>query len=172
MRTALGMLSLHRLASVTELARAFGVSRPTVYRHRETYQAGGVEELSSKRGPRGGYKLKGDTREEAEKLLDQGRSLRAVARAVGVSHVALMNALRQGRLRRREPAAADPEAPESGSCPSARSVEDGQSLFWGRQIKASARGSKLPRALSRILAFNASALRERKLQEHGHQASL
>ena len=60
MRTALGMLSLHRLASVTELARAFGVSRPTVYRHRETYQAGGVEELSSKRGPRGGYKLKGD----------------------------------------------------------------------------------------------------------------
>ena len=126
MRTALGMLSLHRLASVTELARAFGVSRPTVYRNRETYQAGGVEQLSSKRGPRGGYKLKGDRREEAEKLLEEGRSLRAAARAVGVSHVALMNALRQGRLRRREPAAADPQAPELGSCPGARSVEDGQ----------------------------------------------
>ena len=100
-RTALGMLSAHGLASVTELGRAFGVSRPTVYRNREAYEAGGVEELRSERGRRGGYKLKGEKREEAERLLGEGRSIRSVARAVGVSHVALMNGLRQGRLRRR-----------------------------------------------------------------------
>ena len=54
-RTA--MLASLGLASVTQLAEAFGVSRTTVYRNRVAYEAGGVEALSGSRGPRGGYKL-------------------------------------------------------------------------------------------------------------------
>ena len=46
-RTALGMLSTHHLASVTELAAAFGVSRGTVYRCKEAYRAGGVDALKA-----------------------------------------------------------------------------------------------------------------------------
>ncbi len=47
-RTA--MLASLGLASVTQLAEAFGVSRTTVYRNRVAYEAGGVEALSGSRG--------------------------------------------------------------------------------------------------------------------------
>ena len=60
-RTALGMLSTHHLASVTELAAAFDVSRGTVYRCKEAYRAGGVDALKATRTSKGGYKLNGDT---------------------------------------------------------------------------------------------------------------
>ena len=51
-RTALGMLSTHHLASVTELAAAFDVSRGTVYRCKEAYRAGGVDALKATREAR------------------------------------------------------------------------------------------------------------------------
>ena len=73
-RTALGMLSTHHLASVTELAAAFGVSRGTVYRCKEAYRAGGVDALKATRTSKGGYKLNGDTLVEVQALLDRGRT--------------------------------------------------------------------------------------------------
>ena len=53
-RTALGMLSTHHLASVTELAAAFDVSRGTVYRCKEAYRAGGVDALKATRTSKAG----------------------------------------------------------------------------------------------------------------------
>ena len=121
-RTALGMLSTHHLASVTELAAAFAVSRGTVYRCKEAYRAGGVDALKATRTSKGGYKLNGDTLVEVQALLDRGRSLRAAAQAVGLTHTTVSRALEQGRLR--APNRPVPEPHGSGSRPSARSAGD------------------------------------------------
>ena len=121
-RTALGMLSTHHLASVTELAAAFSVSRGTVYRCKEAYRAGGVDALKATRTSKGGYKLNGDTLVEVQSLLDRGRSLRAAAQAVGLTHTTVSRALEQGRLR--APNRPVPEPHGSGSRPSARSAGD------------------------------------------------
>ena len=121
-RTALGMLSTHQLASVTELAAAFDVSRGTVYRCKEAYRTGGVDALKATRTSKGGYKLNGDTLVEVQALLDRGRSLRAAAQAVGLTHTTVSRALEQGRLR--APNRPVPEPHGSGSRPSARSAGD------------------------------------------------
>ena len=117
-RTAMGMLASLGLASVTQLAEAFGVSRNTIYNNRDAYERGGVAALADARGPRGGYKLTAEKLAAAQGLLDAGGSVRGTARALGVSHTALQYALRQGWLR-----PGDGGAP-AGSRPSARSAAD------------------------------------------------
>ena len=122
MRTAQGMLCALALAKVSEVATAFDVARSTVRRNRDLYLKSGVEGLSSKRGPRGGCKMNEERLAEAQRWLDNGRSICAAARAVGVSHTALRYALDQGWLQRKR---ASTER-VSGSQPSARSAVDAQ----------------------------------------------
>ena len=107
---------------MTELAAAFDVSRGTVYRCKEAYRTGGVDALKATRTSKGGYKLNGDTLVEVQSLLDRGRSLRAAAQAVGLTHTTVSRALEQGRLR--APNRPVPEPHGSGSRPSARSAGD------------------------------------------------
>ena len=117
-RTAMEMLASLGLASVTQLAEAFGVSRNTIYNNRDAYERGGVAALADARGPRGGYKLTA-----AQGLLDAGGSVRGTARALGVSHTALQYALRQGWLRPGDGVAPAGSA-DPGSRPSARSAAE------------------------------------------------
>ncbi len=127
LRLAQGMFSELNLAGATALARALGVDQSTVHRNRAAYREGGVQALSEERGPRGGYKLTEDKRVHAQGLLDAGRSLRAVAKAVGVSEGTVRYAVRQGQLRRPgSPEAAGAEPRRWGSTPSQRSAEDAQ----------------------------------------------
>lgn len=109
-RLAIGFLADQGLANAAELSAAFSVSVITVYRYLRKYREGGVGALSSERGPRGGYKLKGDRLAAAQRRLDEGASIRAAARAAGVSHMSVDYALRKGVLHRRERSA---EAPAS-----------------------------------------------------------
>ena len=112
---------MERLANAAELSDAFGVSHSTVYRYQRCYRENGVSGLSYQRSARGGYKLKGEKRLEAQRLLDQGESARATARAIGVSRMAIDYALKQGTVRRRAMAR---ETAGTGSQPSARSRTD------------------------------------------------
>jgi len=129
LRLAQGMFSELELAGATALARALEVDQSTVHRNRAAYRSGGVEALKEERGRRGGYKLTDDKRAQAQRLLDEGRSLRAVARAVGVSEGTVRYALRQGELRRATASAGAKghgRGPRSGSSPSQRSGADAQ----------------------------------------------
>ena len=127
LRLAQGMFSELELAGATALARALEVDQSTVHRNRAAYRSGGVEALKEERGPRGGYKLTEDRRARAQRLLDEGRSLRAVAQAVGVAEGTVRYALRQGQLRRDTLSGGAKSAqagPRSGSSPSQRSGAD------------------------------------------------
>lgn len=127
LRLAQGMFSELELAGATALARALDVDQSTVHRNRAAYRSGGVGALEEERGPRGGYKLTADKRAQAQRLLDGGRSLRAVAQAVGVTEGTVRYALRQGQLRRATLAAGaktGDAGQRSGSSPSQRSAAD------------------------------------------------
>lgn len=111
LRLAQAMFTELHLAGATALGRALGVDQSTVHRNRAAYREGGVTALNEERGPRGGYKLTEDKRAEAQGLLDAGRSIRAVAKAMDVAEGTVRYGLRQGQLHR--PGAASAPAPAS-----------------------------------------------------------
>jgi len=101
MRLAAGMLSCLKLAPDTALAKALGMSRETVRRNRNLLRAGGVDAVRCQpRGPKGPHKLTEAVRRQAQRGLNQGWSVRRVAREVGLTEGALRSALRLGRLQR------------------------------------------------------------------------
>jgi transposase len=64
--------------SVTDTAAEYGVSRPTYYQARASYDESGVAGLvPRKRGPRGPHKLQGEILAFAEKQIVPGEPLRA-----------------------------------------------------------------------------------------------
>ncbi len=64
--------------SVTDAATEYGVSRPTYYQARASFDEAGVAGLvPKKRGPRGPHKLQGDILAFAEKQLIPGEPIRA-----------------------------------------------------------------------------------------------
>lgn len=64
--------------SVTQVAAEYGVSRPTYYQAKASFDAAGLAGLvPKKRGPRGPHKLQGDLRAFAEAQLVPGEPLRA-----------------------------------------------------------------------------------------------
>jgi transposase len=64
--------------SVTDAAAGYGVSRPTYYQARASFDRGGVAGLvPKKRGPRGPHKLQGEILAFAEKQLVPGEPIRA-----------------------------------------------------------------------------------------------
>lgn len=87
------------LASAEAVADGLGISRSMVFDYRRRYAEGGPASLLTQRsGPKGPHKLEGERAERAQALLDEGKSNREVARAVGMSEGGIRLALRQGRL--------------------------------------------------------------------------
>jgi len=103
MRLAGAMLSRLGLANLTNLAKALGQSRETIYRNRRLYEEGGAAALLPRpRGPQGAHKVTGDMEVLAQRCLDNGGSIRRAASEVGVSEGALRLAIKQGRLQRQQ----------------------------------------------------------------------
>jgi hypothetical protein len=87
------------LATPTEVGKALGRHRSRVHAFRQQYRAEGAEGLEVKRrGPRGASKLKDALLVRAQALLEEGRSMRAVAMALGVSEGTIRKAVREQRL--------------------------------------------------------------------------
>lgn len=67
-------------ASVTDAAEAYGVSRPTFYQAKASFDESGIAGLvPKKRGPRGPHKLHGEVLAFLEKQIKPGEPIRARA---------------------------------------------------------------------------------------------
>ena len=65
-------------ASVTEAAEEYGISRPTYYQAKTSFDQAGIAGLvPKKRGPRGPHKVRGEIMEFIEQRLVQGEPIRA-----------------------------------------------------------------------------------------------
>jgi len=149
MRLAGAMLSDLKLAGVTPLAAALGVSRETIHRNRKLYVEGGVAALrNGPRRPKTPYKLTAPVQLRAQRCLDEGWPVSRAAKEVGLTEGALRLAIRQGRLQRRfkacvgRPSRDRAPEPETTSSPSARAQED----------QACEAGVAVKRVLERTLA--------------------
>ncbi len=124
-RRALVMFTEMGLAKATTLADVLGVHRNTAHRWQKRFKEEGPAGLDPvKRGPRGGHKLRDGRLAEAQGHLDEGRSNREVAKQVGVSEGAIRNALKKGRLVRREAVSDDEGQEDELTSPAERSRED------------------------------------------------
>jgi hypothetical protein len=104
-RLAAVQLDALGLATQAELQAALGLHRTTLFRSARKLQAGGVAGLLGQRpGPKGRHKFTPAKQAEAQRLLEQGRAIRAAATALGVSEAILRHALHRGELRRPQPA--------------------------------------------------------------------
>jgi transposase len=89
------------LATQREVAAAFGMDRTTLYRQRRKLKESGIGGLvDGARGPKEGHKLTQERVLEAQRQLESGASMRAAAKAVGVSEGTIRHAVKRGRLQR------------------------------------------------------------------------
>jgi hypothetical protein len=85
-----------------EIVETFGVPMVTVKRYMKVYRQHGAKGFyESKARHSSASKLKGETLERAQQLLDQGRSVPEVAEEINVLGNTIHKAVRAGRLRRR-----------------------------------------------------------------------
>ena len=148
MRLAGAMFSTLRLASVTALSKALGVSRETIYRNRRQYAEGGAEGLLHAPRSKTPHKLTAGVQRQAQQRLDEGWPVRRIAEEVGLTEGALRLAIGRGQLHRRF--TARPGRPskhrvlqaETPASPSQRAEED----------QACEQGVAVKRTVDRVLA--------------------
>ena len=84
-----------------EIVETFGVPMVTVKRYMKVYREHGVKGFyETKQRHSSASKLKGETLERAQQLLDQGQSVPEVAEELNVLGNTVHKAIRAGRLRR------------------------------------------------------------------------
>ena len=162
-RVAAAQIATLGLARRGELAAALGADRVTLYRQQRRFEADGIGGLvDAKMGPKEPHKLKGELLERGQQMLDEGKSRRATAAALGVSEGAIRHAIRKGWLTRRR-AAAEPSrgGAEAASQPADRSGKNAATPFgvatWRSLERAAARAGKLVEAPPRFEASMAVA---------------
>jgi hypothetical protein len=93
-----------------EVVETFGVSMVTVKRYMKVYREHGAKGFyESKPRHSSASKLKGETLERAQELLDAGKSIPEVAKELNVLGNTLHKAIRAGRLRRPSQKKANPQ---------------------------------------------------------------
>ena len=112
-------------ATQLEVAQAFGVTRMTVHRALRTWREHGEAGLRRPRQPRRRTALDDDARARAQRGLAAGRSLRAMAAELGVSHETLRSYRQAGLLPAAPVATASPSPPDKA----ARNLRDSQAAL-------------------------------------------
>jgi len=124
-RVAVAQIIALNLGTPTELSVGLRVGRTTLYRQQQRFKSHGVEGLADeKHGPKGPHKHTEQLISQAQGLLDEGKSNRAVAEEVGVSEGTIRHAVRRGWLRVARVAPAQLEATAEASQPQQRTAED------------------------------------------------
>lgn len=125
------------LVSATVLADALKIHRSTVHRSHRTFREEGSEGLRHRgSGPCGAHKLTEEKKVEAQRLLEENRSIRTTAKKVGLSEGAIRYALKKGWLRRpdQKESLSNEVSGEGLKGPRVRSEED-QSCSMGVAVK-------------------------------------
>lgn len=91
-------LVVNGTASQAEIARAFHVPARTVKRYVKRYREGGAKSFFTPPRRRAGSVVKGEAKEQAQALLDEGYSVPEVARRSGILPNTLHKAIRAKRL--------------------------------------------------------------------------
>ncbi len=142
-RVAQAQIIALKLVRPSELKAAMSVGRTTLYRQQQQLKKEGVAGLiNEKAGPKGPHKLKPEVLARAQKILEEGKSKRAVAEILGVSEGTIRHAVRLGWLRDGVPTAPAARPPREGSQPGDRNTEDASALL----------GVATTRILDRVLA--------------------
>jgi transposase len=124
-RVAVAQIIALGLATPTELSVGLRVGRTTLYRQQHRFKSQGVEGLADeKHGPKGPHKLTEQLVSQAQGLLDEGKSNRAVAEEVGVSEGTIRHAIRRGWLHEARLISAPGGANAEASQPQQRTAED------------------------------------------------
>ena len=109
---------------VGRMAEFLGKDPATLWRIRRRYEREGVAGIPYKYEGRPPHKLTGERLEEAQALLDDGKSNQQVADAVGVTEGGIRYAIRTGRLKRRPKGKPRKPARPGGRGPRERNEED------------------------------------------------
>lgn len=161
-RVAAAQIATLGLARRVELAAALGVDRVTLYRQQRKFEADGIGGLiDAKGGVKEPFKFKGELLQRGQQMLDEGKSRRATAAALGLSEGAIRYAIRKGWLTTRGRDAAQPSRAGAASQPADRSARDAATPFGvatGRSLeRAAARTGKLIEAAPQFVASMAVA---------------
>lgn len=87
-------------ATQAEVVRAFGISAISVKRYVKRLREGGPGRFFRKAGKRSATVLTSDVLEDAQRLLDNARTVREAAEILGIKECTVRKAIDQGRLKR------------------------------------------------------------------------
>ena len=146
MRLAMVQLVESKIASQEEIARAFGVTRLTVYRQIQKYRAGGVGALVPKKGSATGPGVTGGRRDKViVKRKQAGESNRRIATRLGISEPSVRRALKRMGYQQEALSAvqpelveATPETSETSRAPAEMDLDEGESSPVGDAGKSCA----------------------------------
>lgn len=102
-RLAQAIIVTQGIATPSQLAKALGINRTTVYRNLKKYEQGGPAALIINKTNRQSYKLKGKNLEKVQDLLNKCHSLTFAAKEAGITEGCIRYAIKKGTVVRVKP---------------------------------------------------------------------
>jgi transposase len=125
LRLAQGIIVTQTTTTPAEIAKALNINRTTAYRNFNRYPQAGPAALNiQKKSNRKAYKLTGKAKRQVQTLLNEGCSLKAAAKQVGITEGCIRYAIKKGTIVRKKEQGKKPETHQKLKSASERSTED------------------------------------------------